>query len=112
MSERTPAQLAADHRKSFPSGVNTRRLALIEKMHAGFTKLERIRPFAAFPGWKEECERRYHANLTDYERAELSLCEQILDEWEAPMWEELKKHPTEQESRIDALLAKYQEPTP
>lgn len=52
---------------------NERRLDLIEKRHSGFTDEEGQRPFdeERHPGWKAECERRHHANLTDEERAEL-----------------------------------------
>lgn len=64
-------------------GFNARRLELIEKQHAGFTKEEGRRPFEGNPGWKEECERRYQANLTDEERAELATlqekCSQYLE---------------------------------
>lgn len=100
MSERTPAQRAADRRKSFPTGVNAKRGALIDKMYSGFTKEERSRKFADHPGWEEECDRRHHANLTDYERAELSLCEQIIDEWEAPIWAERNAYMDELEKRL------------
>lgn len=53
---------------------NERRLDLIEKRHAGLTEEEGRRPFdeERHPGWKAECERRWHANLTDEERAELA----------------------------------------
>lgn len=53
---------------------NERRLDLIEKRHSGFTREEGMRPFdeERHPGWKAECERRHHANLTDEERAELA----------------------------------------
>ena len=56
---------------------NKRRIEIIDQMHAGFTEEERMRPFASNPGWKEECDRREHANLTDEERAEL---ERLQDE--------------------------------
>lgn len=72
MSERTPAQRAADHRKSFPAGVSAKRCALIDK----------------------------EPNLTDYERAELSLCEQIIAEWEAPIWAEQFAYLDELEKRL------------
>jgi hypothetical protein len=51
---------------------NRRRGELIEKKHSGFTDEEGKRPFSSHPGWKEECERREHANLTDAEREELA----------------------------------------
>ena len=47
---------------------NRRRHFLIDKQHAGFTEEEMMRPFEGNPGWREECERREHANLTDEEQ--------------------------------------------
>lgn len=104
MTTRTPAQKAADYRRSFPAGVNARRGVLIEKMFAGGTEEENARQFAEHPGWKEECERREHANLTDYERAELSLCEQVLSDWEAPIWAARHTFVDEFEARIREKL--------
>lgn len=56
---------------------NGRRLALLKKQHSGFTEEENRRQFDAHPGWRAECDRRFYANLTDAERAELDE----LDRW-------------------------------
>jgi hypothetical protein len=61
--------------------VNERRHELIDKQHSGFTEEESVRNFKEHPGWEEECERRYHANLTDEEREELAECQNIVMEY-------------------------------
>lgn len=53
----TPAEIAAEYRKTFPKEVNDRRLELVV--------------------------RRHHADFTDAERAELAECNRVLDEWES-----------------------------
>lgn len=58
--------------------LNGRRIALIDKMHSGFTEEENARRFDEHPGWKAECERRYRANLTDAEREELATLERLV----------------------------------
>ena len=77
------ARRYADHRATFPTATNDRRLELVTKRMSGFTEEERLRPFADYPGWKEECDRRRRANLTEAEHAELAACEGRLDEWDA-----------------------------
>ena len=73
---------------------NQRRLDLIDKEHSGFTKEESSRRFDLVSGWKEECERRYHTNLTDEERAELEQLNKEVDDycdekWPLPTFEDL-----------------------
>jgi len=70
------------YRRTFPRKANARRCDLIEKQYSGLTKEERSRPFADHPGWKEECDRREQANLSDAERTELAGLESALDVWE------------------------------
>lgn len=59
---------------------NKRRGELINKKHSGFTKEESSRPFTV-PGWREECDRRHQANLTDAEREELERLQQECGDW-------------------------------
>lgn len=59
---------------------NARRVALIGKQHSGFTEEESNRRFDEHPGWEQECERRYQANLTPEEHAELAELERWVEE--------------------------------
>lgn len=103
---RTAAQRNADYKKTFPKKVNDRRLELIHKKHSGFTTEESSRPYADHPGWKEECERRHLANLTDAEQAELAECTRIVDEWSAksPWWIDREEYQREQMAELDELI--------
>lgn len=61
--------------------INARRGELIDKKHSGFTAEESSRRFDEHPGWKDECERRYRANLTDAERDEFEDLQRITGEY-------------------------------
>jgi hypothetical protein len=105
---RTPAQQIADYRKTFPRAVNERRLALIGKEFGPSDPERDGWRYDEHPGWREECGRRRHANLTDGERAELAECNRVLDEWLArsPVMRERRVMMDEMGERLEELKAK------
>ncbi len=111
MTERTVRQRYADYKKTFPKRLNDRRCELIAKMSSGFTPEERIRTFAANPGWKEECERREQANLTDAERVELAELTKVVDDWQSrsPWAIDKAKWMEEKDAEFRTALARAEE---
>lgn len=96
------------YRRTFPRKANERRCELIDKMESGFTAEDRSRPFADHRGWKEESDRREHANLTEAERQELAELTAVVDAWQsaAPWARDQKEMMAKHEADMDRIEAR------